>query len=445
MQSLTRIVRQTIFAPKSRQAPIQILGPLELGGIPFDALWFLSADDSSWPATPSANPLIPWHLQRDLGIPGANPSQDIAAAQALTQRIAGFVAEVVFSYASHADEGERRPSPLLASLNLTTLPPAHSPPNAEPLPLETYPDDEPLPQLPPGVISGGAQLLQLQAACAFRAFAERRLFAAVPESRQPGLDARDRGSIVHRVMQAFWERIGSQANLSSLTTPERDAILGNCIDRALERHNRSAHTDWEAAYLDVQRRRLHALLTPWLDFELTRPPFTVDAQETELRAAPIGPLTLNLRVDRIDLTQAGPLILDYKTGAAAPSDWLGDRPDAPQLPLYAVLTPNLAGVAFANLRAGEDLCLKGFADGPAVLDKPTRNTLLLPDQCEEWSRILTALATAFAEGDTRVEPKSYPETCKYCAQRTLCRLDPLALQDFGGEEDDPPGTEAVID
>lgn len=437
LSALTRIVRNTIFAPESRQAPIQILGPLELGGVPFQALWFLSADDLSWPPPASTNPLLPWHLQRELLIPGANAAHDTIAAQGLTNRIAHSAAEVVFSYALHAEDAERRPSPLLAALHLSSFPCQLPPPQHVPFPLELYPDDEPLPSLPPGPVTGGAQVLQLQAACAFRAFAELRLFAAAPGSRQPGLDPRDRGSLVHRIMQAFWARVQSQSNLRALTTSAREAILAECIGHALQCHTHFAQTSWDAAYLEVQRRRLHSLLAPWLEFELTRPPFTVDQQETELREARIGPLTLNLRVDRIDQTAAGPLILDYKTGDATPSEWLGERPDAPQLPLYAVLAEagTLAGVAFANLRAGDDLCLKGFADSRAVLDKPTHNALLLPDQREDWYRVLTNLATAFHDGDTRVIPKCYPKTCQYCAQRTLCRLDPTTLNDFAGEED----------
>ncbi len=446
LSALNRIVGQTIFAPESRQAPIQILGPLELGGIPFDALWFLSADDASWPPSASTNPLLPWHLQRDLRIPGANAAHDNAAAEALTKRIANSATKVVFSYAIQAEADERRPSPLLHALDLTPLPLEQPAPPSEPLSLEAVSDEEPLHELPPGPVSGGAQILELQAACAFRAFAERRLFSSAPESRPPGLDARDRGSLVHLVMQSFWAQVECQANLRAFTTSARDATLDTCIDTTLRRHTRHIQSPWDAAYLEVQRRRLRALLIPWLDFELTRPPFTVDQQETELSEAHIGPLTLNLRVDRIDLTTAGPLILDYKTGPAAPAEWLTDRPDKPQLPLYAVLADrdNLAGVAFANLRAGEDLCLKGFADDPEALAKPTRNERSLPNQLEDWYRVLTDLATSFAEGDTRVDPKCYPKTCQFCTQRTLCRLDPTTFQNFA-DDDEPTYAEASPD
>ena len=51
------------------------------------------------------------------------------------------------------------------------------------------------------VIRGGARILQLQAACGFRAFAERRLWATELESVELGMDARESGTVVHKVLE----------------------------------------------------------------------------------------------------------------------------------------------------------------------------------------------------------------------------------------------------
>jgi len=442
LRTLTRITRQAIFAPESSQAPIQILGPLEPGGIPFDALWFLSADDQSWPQPASGSPLIPWHIQRELGIPGSDPHRDAGLAESLTNRLAHSATQVVFSYARHDDDGDRRPSPLLRALNLSAFEAAGEAPH-HPLPLDIFADTEPIPPLPPGVTPGGARILELQAACSFRAFAEIRLHSTEPDTRELGLDARDRGIHVHKIMQTFWEQLGSQKALRELPASNRAELLDHCIEIAIARAARAAsaaRTPWEDAYLDVQRRRLRALLHPWLEFELTRPEFTVRQQE-EKRIVEIGPLTLELRADRIDETQAGPLILDYKTGSATPSQWLSDRPDAPQLPLYAVLSAEpekLGGVAFALLQAGDKMALKGFADAPTVLDKPARMPwATLADQLEDWYRILTDLAEAFAQSEPIAAPKRYPQTCDRCTQRMLCRLDPTTLNATEEDEEEP--------
>ena len=58
LEVLEQQAEQTIFAPESRDAPVQILGPLEAAGLTFDALWFLGADDANWPAVARPHPFL---------------------------------------------------------------------------------------------------------------------------------------------------------------------------------------------------------------------------------------------------------------------------------------------------------------------------------------------------------------------------------------------------
>ena len=55
-----------LFAPQSTDAPIQIAGPAESAGLTADALWFLGADEESWPAVGSMHPFLPPYVQREL-------------------------------------------------------------------------------------------------------------------------------------------------------------------------------------------------------------------------------------------------------------------------------------------------------------------------------------------------------------------------------------------
>ncbi len=64
---------------------------------------------------------------------------------------------------------------------------------------------------PDEVMRGGATVLQLQAACGFRAFAEMRLRATEIEDVELGMDARERGNVVHKVLESFWEQVKTQA------------------------------------------------------------------------------------------------------------------------------------------------------------------------------------------------------------------------------------------
>ena len=435
LESLQRIVLRAIFAPESREAPVQIMGPLEVGGIPYDALWFLGAGDFGWPRLPISSPLISGDLKRSLGLPGSNFDRDNAAALALTQRIAGSAREIVFSYAAKVEDAFQRPSPVLSELNLHPLPPSTALFESESGTMETFSDFTSIPPLPDRITRGGAQLLQAQAACGFRAFAEHRLASTELELRSPGMDDMERGNLVHRVMEHFWSKVTTQEELAATPPIERDFLLEESIRFAVERTRASSEGTWDQAYLSAQRKRLLNLLRPWLEQELNRPPFAVRSQEKRLNDVRLGPLRLDLRVDRIDDTEAGTLILDYKTGRAHPNDWKSERPDAPQLPLYAILSGEpVHGIAFALLRAGKDLALKGFADSANLFGPITRTGLSMQDQIETWQRDLTALALAFDHGAPRPDPKVYPTTCSRCSQRLVCRLDPTTLRPF--DEDD---------
>jgi probable DNA repair protein len=441
---LEQIAQRTLFAPESREAPIQVMGPLEAAGSRFDTLYFLRASDLTWPARPAMNPLLGWRLQRDLGMPGSDAARDAEDARRVTARLAASARTVVFSYARETADAHQRPSRALAGLPLTPLTEAQAPAPREVLSLESVEDSASIP-LKDSRVKGGASVLQLQAACGFRAFAEKRLASAAPESREPGMDARERGSVVHSALEHLWNELGTQANLRALTPEQRTAALARAIDQSLSEFQAAAASRWDAAYLDLQRLRLHRLLAPWLAVELARPPFEVQLREQKYEDAAIGPLLLSLRVDRVDRVfnhlgeELGEVVLDYKTGQAGPSDWQGDRPDEPQLPLYAALRQpdTVAGIAFASLRAGREMGLRGLAAGEGVLPDPAPLGFeTLEDQIAEWRRILTSLASDFADGDARVRPKAYPGTCEFCQQRILCRLDPATLEDVPDEADE---------
>jgi hypothetical protein len=89
----------------------------------------------------------------------------------------------------------------------------------------------------------------------------------------------------------------------------------------------------------------------------------------------------------------------------------------------------LAAVAFASLRPGKDMGLNGYEATDGILPKATAlKTPSLEAQVEEWRLVLTSLAEDFHSGLAAVSPKHYPQTCRYCEQRLLCRLKPSTLE-----------------
>jgi ATP-dependent helicase/nuclease subunit B len=449
LEALERIARQTTFAPESHDAPVQVMGPLEAAGGTFDAVWFLRGGELSWPMEVASSSLLPWALQRDLRMPGTDVARDSEYAKHMTERIANCARTIVFSYAGQSEDNQQRPSALLSGLELEEIDAAELLESSEEhdlVELEEVVDVTRVQSLPDRVIRGGARVLELQAACGFRAFAELRLWATGLESIDPGMDARESGTVVHEALQIFWDEVKTQDDLRLMSKEERDGMVEWCAREALKRTDDPNVTAWDAAYLEVQHARLARLLNGWLDLELERVlPFTVRGSERESKDVKVGPLRLNVRMDRIDEVEGGEVLIDYKTGVAAPSDWLTERPDAPQLPLYAILSEaeQLKGVAFGLVRAGDGKALKGYAVREGIL--PGRLTKLkeastLQAQVERWRQVLVRLAEEFYAGDARVKPKQYPVTCEYCEQRLLCRLDVSLLED---SEDDGDAADEV--
>ena len=113
----------------------------------------------------------------------------------------------------------------------------------------------------------------------------------------------------------------------------------------------------------MEARRLLRLAQDALDLELERSAFEVVDFEREVLHE-IGGQTIRLYIDRVDrLSDGGLAIIDYKTGKVDPARWFGDRPEDPQLPLYAVSAGEIPfAVVFAVIR-GDECLFRGVVRG----------------------------------------------------------------------------------
>ncbi|HTV10108.1 MAG TPA: PD-(D/E)XK nuclease family protein [Candidatus Aquilonibacter sp.] len=432
VKTLERILQTTQIAPLPTAASIQIMRPEDAEGSMFDAVVLLHATDEAWPEPARPHPLLGWPLQQELGLPGANFSRDAARARERMESLLARSSNVLFLSAAMDDRGPLRPSPLIRQLGVPFVAASELLPELDLVEVvgeELVPDDITLPPLPANELRGGASVLKLQAACGFLAFSEIRLRAESVDVRELGLDPGERGDLVHRALENFWTTTQSQAELRALPVEERNRRLEDAIDAAFARLG-SPLPGWSSAYVRVQRERLRALLAKWLNMELQRGPFTVQRRE-ERTSVPVGPLELKVRPDRIDEVEGGVVLVDYKTGHRVHSShWDGDRPDDPQLPIYALLTKpgELQALLFGRVRPGKDMCWHGVAANRSVLPRSSHQKLAdLDMRREEWRIVLTKLADDFAAGRAEVNPKSFAINCDGCGQRLLCRVDPEAL------------------
>ena len=449
LATLRRMAGERVFQPQTPAAPVQVLGLLEASGLGFDSLWVMGLDDESWPPSPRPNPFLPLDLQRTRGLPHASAERELEFARRLTERLAASAGNVVFSHPLNSGDEKRRASPLLQAFP-ELLPgdfPAPHPGIASHLfatrELETL-SDEQAPALAPGsVVKGGTRLFQYQAACPFRAFATLRLDARTPEEPEPGLDAKARGMLLHAALEALWNTLGSHAALCGMAEAELMKTIGAAVYAALEKLARDRSQTLTGRFRELETKRLTRLLRAWLEEEKARAPFKVVAAEQKTTIE-LGGLVVEGRMDRVDELEDGTrVILDYKSGKTNIRSWDGERPDEPQLPLYAVdmrKRQPVAAALFAQLRAG-DLGFKGLASriGIAPKVKPVGETdAAWQAQLDTWQTTLTTLAEAYRAGDARVDPKEFPRTCEHCGLQALCRVHERHPQevDDGGEGDD---------
>ncbi len=450
LEVLERQARQTIFAPESRDAAVQIMGPFEAAGLTFDALWFLGADDASWPAVARRHPFLTRSLQQTHNMPHADSTADWKLAQQVTARLERSAAKCVFSYPSQNAEGVCRPSTLVSSVKRKTQAKAllisiatdeylAAAGEFPPLPLEE--ENAAILPWPIEQNAGGAEILRRQAACPFQSFATRRLDARPMDATDWGLEARERGSVVHKILEDLWAELKTRdALLEARADARLHAIVEQHVAATLQRYRgRALKHSWTQAYLDAEQKRIVSLIEEWLDYEAKRADFTVEAGEEKL-AATVGDLKLQVRVDRIDAVAGGRVIIDYKTGMLNGVSWDGARPDEPQLPLYAGFgqIDHLKGVLLGRVREDNVKFIGRVEDARTVMPGETKLTKppYSADMLRGWQAVLGDLGQQFLRGEAQVDPKQYPKTCKFCDLPGLCRIAESDRADAGDEADE---------
>jgi ATP-dependent helicase/nuclease subunit B len=155
-----------------------------------------------------------------------------------------------------------------------------------------------------------------------------------------------------------------------------------------------------------------------------RAPFQVEHIEGGGETSLHGGLAYTVRIDRIDRLEDGSRILiDYKTGWVT-QDWRGERPDNPQLPMYALLhRDNLVAVAYGRVSAAECRFVVESARGdifPRVKASRLEGMASFAELVAAWERRVESLAEEFARGAAEVAPKD--TACRYCRLQGLCRV-----------------------
>lgn len=343
---------------------------------------------------------------------------------------------VVFSYASLNGRQEQLPSPYLAQLGLkASAPPELSIASEEALRKvylrrETHPEDAVLqsalhawtverrressaPQDEYDGVTGMpidyrdrifsvSQLTKL-GLCPFQWFADKVLKLGEPEESEADLSPSRRGNLYHKVLELVFKELQNKPE-RSLQDPALLEAQFQSVEQAMKLTDLPL---WEM-------RRSEHLQT--LQRVLNEPDFFPDGAEAiALEAKFEGhwhDLKLTGRVDRIDRTPQGLVLIDYKTGASPPkgvSDANGKACIDLQLPLYQQ-------VAAPALFPDETVATAYYYS----LTKTKKLSKALPSD-QELTDVANRCKAHLDHGHFPVQPDVGGVACQYCAFDLVCR------------------------
>ena len=436
---LLRAARDTAFQTQTGVPPIWVSGQVLDPWLPYDGLWIAGCSEERWPPPLDPIPLLPIQLQRQYGVTAAAVQSQLQFAEDAQRRWQVRARECVFGCADAGDGRRAAPSPLLPQA-ATPLPPEYlDTPHPHWLALSSSAPaleefvDEAAPPFGSGERTRGVATLRAQSRCPFRGFAQTRLILDALERPVPGFNERERGELLHDALEHIWSEVRDSSRLLALEAdPAAESrLLDESALQAIAKLCR--RRDPGSRWRDRERLRMQALLSKWLQLERRREPFEVERLEEGAQIARHADLEFSVRIDRTDrLADGARVLIDYKSGMAGP-DWRGERPDNPQLPIYALLRREaLAAVAYGRINAAgcsfvaESERAGLFGAGSAITKmegEPTIAALI-----EVWSRRIEKLAADFKGGRAAVDPT--PEACRSCHLHGLCRI-PSALDDGG--------------
>jgi ATP-dependent helicase/nuclease subunit B len=433
LQELRQLLSEMELEGGRSGRPLEVMTPQQADGVQFDALWVLSCDDSRWPVQPPLSPFLPQQWQRQR-LPGADPAEAQQQARALLQRLRSAAATVCFSCSEREQPGGevvRGLTPLLGTLEWER-PPARTAglwwQPQSPLALEAI--EEPSLELPQGVaVRGGSTLLANQSQCPFRAFVRHRLQAEALEQPQAGLAARERGTLLHLLLERCWRELeGDSARLQQLDEAQLRSLVNSSATGVVEQFRGRLQGRIGPRFAANESERLGELTLRALQLDRQREtPFRVEEMESQQQIELAG-LTLSIKMDRVDrLQDGGRVLIDYKSGKVSRSQWQGERPAAPQLPLYALLLEQVVAVLYSQIRAQEVL-YRGEQQSEAVMAGAAGAAAVVvaegwTQQLQQWREVLERLAQEFRRGEVGVTPLQGRSSCQYCGLEPLCRVE----------------------
>ncbi len=391
---------ETIFQPENREGLMQLLGPLEAAGMEFDHLLVCGLSSANWPPPGRPAALLSRDLQRERGMPDADPADTLAYARRVLLRLAASSTNLACSFPLSEADAEQQPSGLLAELGsmedgswedpgwfaqAQTGAGSPAPVTGEQVP--PVADDE--------SVTGGATTINYQLADPFAAFAFGRLGVRPIAPIMSGLPPNIRGNIIHRALNALYHDRPTRAEIETRVAVELDQRLPEILRYAFGWLEGRADPVLRQL-LEMEKQRVGNLLRSVIDLDLGRSDFRIGELEIAVTLQ-MGNVKLGLRIDRVDRLgqDGGVAIIDYKTGRRRQFLNAEHEPTDGQLVAYTMAFEEPAAeLAFLNIDS-------------RMVDYTGAGRDLTPDiawdtELARWQDDIRSAMRQFEKGDVRI-------------------------------------------
>ena len=453
LQRLVHICQQQVFQPETMNKPrLVITGMLEATATPLDGVWLMGMNDHLWPPAARNNPLLPAEMQRDFRTPNASSEVQSQFGRSVFERVKASATQCMLSFAKQEGERLLRVSPFISEMDVDSISTPHYLQStlaeamaiSKSLRQKEWLDDAIATPIQEGeLVAGGANLLRAQAICPAWAFFQYRLGAKALKVAETGLDAAERGSLLHLVMARVFE--GKDSQWLQLQTYEAlHDLIALQVQDVLTEFALQEQGRFEQAFYALEAERLTRLALAWVwDKERSRQtPFTVEACEQEIKTTIEG-ISIQLIIDRVDVLEDGRrVVMDYKTSSQLSyQSWSEAAITEPQLPMYAAILlqdQDVAAVCFARLKLGEQRFIGIAAEEDLLPDVEVlggkRANTFDPHRFPDWSSVLSHWRERFAstardlrDGKAAVMVED-EALLHYCEVLPLLRLPERQLQ-----------------
>jgi probable DNA repair protein len=444
-----RQLANSLFQPQTPDCPVQVMGLFEALSIQFDAIRMVGVDNNLWPARTNPNPYLPFGLQKQLEMPNANPARELQLCQQQFASLQQQCSSLLMSHVNDTGDEGHKVSPLLERVRIVdsrvpgsvdwlqeTIQVNRADILAEPIP------DNQVSAITDDHVKGGAHVLKAVAECPFSAFVHYRLRTQDPKEPKRDMDTMDKGNLLHGLLETLWRDAFQHDHvqlLAQMQQPGFEELLSGYVTSALETFNLDHNRRYRHKSLQLEHKRLVRLLKEWFELEAGRQPFKVIEQEQKHQVTLAGK-TIDIYIDRVDqLADGSHLVLDYKSGQISVKDWFGERPRAPQLPLYACVLDEqqktVSALAYGEVKFQESK-FTGVSDSsetnPVLRNSVEKNKYTeaasLDEQIPIWREELASLMARYARGDSAVAPKD-ESSCQFCDLAGICRIKEVRERD----------------